>query len=75
MRPSHIAPCGACVRRMHYGCCDKMYFTYTTYIHKTEQRPDVSYDVKIVPKPGPRGIKKSGPDGLGLKYRALVQRP
>ncbi len=33
--------------------------------------PHLNYDVKISPKPGPRGIKKSGPIGPGLKCRAL----
>ncbi len=32
----------------------------------------LNYDVKIVPKPGPRGVKKSGPAGAGLKCRALA---
>ena len=42
---------------------------------KTGQRPGprVNYDVKIGPKPGPMGVNKSGPVGLGLKCRALTQ--
>ncbi len=41
---------------------------------KTGPRPDprLNYDVTIGPKPGPRGVKKSGPIGAGLKCRALA---
>ncbi len=28
--------------------------------------PHLNYDVKTVPKPGPRGVKRSGPIGPGL---------
>ncbi len=41
--------------------------------HKTGPRPSpcLNYDVKIGPKPGPRGVKKSGPIRPGPKCRAL----
>ncbi len=41
---------------------------------KTGPRPDprLNYDVKIGLKPGPRGVKKLGPIGPGLKCRALA---
>ncbi len=42
---------------------------------KTGPRPGLrlNYDVKIGPKPGPRGVKKSGPIGPGQKCRALIR--
>lgn len=33
----------------------------------------VSYDMKIRPKPGPRGVNKLHPVGSGLKCRVLIQ--
>ncbi len=42
---------------------------------KTGPRPGplLNYDVKIGPKPSPRGVKKSGPIGAGLKCSALAR--
>ncbi len=37
--------------------------------------PHLNYDVKTVPKPGPRGVKRSGPVGPRLKCRALSAVP
>ncbi len=31
--------------------------------------PRLNYDVKIGPKPGPRGVKKSGPVGAGAEMQ------
>ncbi len=41
---------------------------------KTDPRPGplLNFNVKIIPKPGPRDVKKSGPVRHGLKCRALA---
>ncbi len=37
--------------------------------------PGLRYAVNFVPKPGPMGVNKLGPVGLGLKCRSLPQSP